>query len=90
MTIDNVVGKRIKNKKLNDVSIIIKECRTDVIAYGFEPEEVDNVLELKVIWMNDLYEFEIGSDTLYIKPETLNEWYIYEPIKQTSEQRNGI
>ena len=76
---DVILNKRIKNKKLTDVSVIVKSI-----------DEFDDKLKLEVIWMNDLNEFEIGSDTLYIKPETLNEWYIYEPIKQASEQRNGI
>jgi hypothetical protein len=78
-------GKRIKNKNLTDVSIFVKECKPQVITNGWGPDEVDRVLELEVVWMNDLYEMEIGSDTLYIHPETLTEWYIYEPIKQASE-----
>lgn len=78
-------GKRIKNKNLTDVSVVVKECKPQVITNGWGPEEVDKVLELEVIWMNDLHEMEIGSDTLYIHPETLNEWYIYESFKQTSE-----
>lgn len=87
MNIEEIIGKRIKNKRLNDVSIVIKECKPTSVTNGWG---LDELLQLEVTWMNDLGEFEIGSDTLYIKPETLNEWYIYEPIKQTSEQRNGI
>lgn len=67
-----IVNKRIKNKKLTDVSILVKSV--DVF---------DDKLQLDVIWMNDQYEFEIGKDTLVIDRETLNEWYIYESIKQT-------
>lgn len=78
-------GKRIKNKNITDISIVVKECNSQVITTGWGTEEVDKVLELEVVWMNDLYEMEIGSDTIYIHPEKLNEWYIYEPIKQTSE-----
>lgn len=77
-----IVNKRIKNKRLTDVSVLVKECNNTAITNGWG---VDNVLELKVVWMNDLYEMEIGEDTLYINPETLNEWYIYEPIKQTPQ-----
>ena len=72
------IGKRIKNKNLTDVSIILKNIE-------LHSDEFEKPLQLDVVWMNDLYEMEIGSDTLYIHPETLNEWYIYEPIKQASE-----
>ena len=78
-------GKRIKNKNLTDVSVVVKKCSPEVITNGFGPEEVDKVLELEVVWMNDLYEMEIGLDTLYIDSKTLNQWYIYEPVKQASE-----
>lgn len=90
LTTKLILNKRIKNKKLNDVSIIVNRCKVVNVTNAYGPEEIDKILELEVIWMNDLHEFEIGPDTLYIKPETLNEWYIYEPIEQTSEQRNGI
>jgi hypothetical protein len=72
------IGKRIKNKNLTDVSIVLKNIE-------LHSDEFEKPLQLDVVWMNDLYEMEIGSDTLYIHPETLTEWYIYEPIKQASE-----
>ena len=72
------IGKRIKNKNLTDVSVVLKNIE-------LHSNEFEKPLQLDVVWMNDLYEMEIGSDTLYIHPETLNEWYIYEPVKQTSE-----
>ena len=72
------IGKRIKNKNLTDVSVVLKNIE-------LHSNEFEKPLQLDVVWMNDLYEMEIGSDTLYIHPETLNEWYIYEPVKQASE-----
>lgn len=78
----DLIGKRIKNKKLTDVSIIVKEWNKTEVNNGWG---FDQLIELHVVWMNDHYEVEIGPDTIYIQPETLEEWYIYEPVKQTSE-----
>lgn len=83
LTASIIIGKRIKNRKLTDVSILVKECKLTDVTSSYD--ELDPLIELDVVWMNDLYEMEIGPDTIYIKPDTLSEWYIYEPIQQAAE-----
>lgn len=63
--IESLTGKRIKHKNMKDVSFIVKSITS-----------VDEKLSLDVLWMNDLYEFEIAKDVIIINPETLNEWSI--------------
>lgn len=63
--IESLTGKRIKHKNMKDVSFIVKSITS-----------VDEKLSLDVLWMNDLYEFEIAKDVIIINPETLNEWRI--------------
>ena len=87
MLLEDMIGKRVKSNRLTDVSFLVKEIKNHPAQIE---DEFDQIIQLDVIWMNDLYEFEIGPDTIYIKRETLNEWYIYEPIKQSSKQRNSI
>ena len=63
--IESLIGKRIKHKNMKDVSFIVKSITS-----------VDKKLSLDVLWMNDLYEFEIAKDVVIINPETRNEWRI--------------